>query len=203
MAARGTRASAIAVVHESEPVEDRLDAALRTRGFAVLRGAVPAAAIDAALREIHLDVVRNGLSPETVSSWLHGAHWFPHLKWNEPITNLTAALPAPLREGESCDPQIVLHPPDDCGDVPLTPHVDREPEWAAGRRYRRIVGVALSAARRGNGALEVWPFGGGGHEPVELEPGDVVVMHPELPHTSGLNRSGSIRYAVYFRFLES
>jgi ectoine hydroxylase-related dioxygenase (phytanoyl-CoA dioxygenase family) len=37
---------------------------------------------------------------------------------------------------------------------------------------------------------------------LELEPGDVVVMHPQLPHASGLNREGAIRYAVYFRFLQ-
>jgi hypothetical protein len=27
-------------------------------------------------------------------------------------------------------------------------------------------------------------------------------MHPKLPHSSGLNREGAIRYAVYLRFLE-
>ena len=26
-------------------------------------------------------------------------------------------------------------------------------------------------------------------------------MHPELPHASGYNREGAIRYAAYFRFL--
>ena len=31
---------------------------------------------------------------------------------------------------------------------------------------------------------------------------DVIVMHPKLPHSSGLNREGRIRYAVYFRYLE-
>ena len=100
-----------------------------------------------------------------------------------------------------CDPQIVVHPPDDCPEVPLAPHLDEEPPWADGRRYVRIVGVALSPGRRGNGGLEVWPPGSGGPEPVELEPGDVVVMDPKLPHTLGLNCEGGIRYAVYFRFL--
>jgi ectoine hydroxylase-related dioxygenase (phytanoyl-CoA dioxygenase family) len=31
----------------------------------------------------------------------------------------------------------------------------------------------------------------------------VLVMAPALPHASGLNRTGSIRYAAYFRFLEA
>ena len=136
-----------------------------------------------------------------MGEWLRSAHWFPHLKWHPAITNLAAQLPAALRDGEMCDPQIVLHPPDDCDDLPLTAHIDQEPPWAAGRRYRRIVGVALSPGHRGNGGLEVWPFGSSDHEAVEVEKGDVVVMHPKLPHTSGLNREGAIRYAVYFRFL--
>jgi ectoine hydroxylase-related dioxygenase (phytanoyl-CoA dioxygenase family) len=42
---------------------------------------------------------------------------------------------------------------------------------------------------------------GGEPHAIELEPGDVVVMDPALPHTSGLNREGGIRYAAYFRFL--
>ena len=47
----------------------------------------------------------------------------------------------------------------------------------------------------------VWPLDGGDPVGVELGPGDVVVMDPTLPHTSGLNREGAIRYAAYFRFL--
>jgi ectoine hydroxylase-related dioxygenase (phytanoyl-CoA dioxygenase family) len=60
----------------------------------------------------------------------------------------------------------------------------------------------LSPNRRTNGGLVVWPLDGSEPQQVELEPGDVVVMDPDLPHTSGLNREGAIRYAVYFRFLE-
>jgi ectoine hydroxylase-related dioxygenase (phytanoyl-CoA dioxygenase family) len=86
--------------------------------------------------------------------------------------------------------------------VTLESHIDQEPEWANGRRYRRIVGVALSPNRSTNGGLQVWPLDGGDRLAVELEPGDVVVMSPSLPHTSGLNREGGIRYAAYFRFLE-
>ena len=179
-----------------------VSARLAERGFAVLLALVPPAAVDAALRHVHLDLVQRGASAETLGTWLWSAHWFPHLKWDEPIVALRDHLPEELREGEPCDPQILLQPPDDCAEQPLESHVDREPDWAQGRRYRRIVGVALTPQRAANGGLHVWPFDGDGPEPVELAPGDVLVMHPDLPHASGLNREGGIRYAVYFRFLE-
>jgi hypothetical protein len=175
---------------------------LAARGFSVLRGFVPPAAVEDALRHIHLDLVRRGASAETIGSWLWSAHWFPHLKWDEPIVALREHLPDELRHGESCDPQILLQPPDDCADQPLESHVDREPEWAEGRRYCRIIGVALTRQSASNGGLHVWPFDGGGPEALELAPADVLVMHPDLPHSSGVNREGGIRYAVYFRFLE-
>ena len=176
-------------------------AAPATCGYEVLREAVPAPALERTLRHIHLDLVRSGASAETLGAWLWSAHWFPHLKWDPEIVDLLDHLPDELREGELCDPQILLQPPDSCDDVPLTPHIDREPDWSDGRAYLRIVGVALTPNRRSNGGLVVWPLGGGEPEAVELEPGDVVVMDPALPHSSGLNRDGAIRYAVYFRFL--
>jgi hypothetical protein len=173
------------------------------RGFEVLRAAVSRKHVERALRHLHLDLVRNGASADTIGSWLWAAHWFPHLRWDPEIVALLEPLPAALREGELCDPQILLHPPDSAEQVELEPHLDREPDWANGRRYARIVGVALSPNRAANGGLVVWPLEGGEPEPVELEPGDAVVMNPALPHTSGLNREGAIRYAVYFRFLET
>ena len=171
-------------------------------GVRVVRGAVSAAAIDRALRHIHLDIVRRGLPPDDLATWLWNAHWFPHLKWDAEILALLEELPEELREGELCDPQILLQLPDDCEDAPLESHVDQEPEWAAGRRYRRILGVALGPNRRANGGLVVWPLDGGDPRAVEVEAGDVIVMDPSLPHSSGFNREGAIRYAVYFRFLE-
>jgi hypothetical protein len=173
-----------------------------SRGFTVVRKAVSIEAVQDALRHIHLDLVRDGLTKERLGEWLWSAHWFPHLKWDVPIRALTEALPAALRAGEMCDPQILLHPPDDCDDVPITSHVDQTPDWARGRPYLRIVGVALSRAHAGNGGLVVWPFDTRSPEALRLDPGDAVVMHPQLPHSSGLNREGAIRYAVYFRFLE-
>ena len=171
-------------------------------GYEVLRGVVPREAIERVLRHVHLDLVRNGAPAETIGEWIWAAHWFPHLKWDPEVVGLLEHLPRRLREGELCDPQLLLQPPDEGPDVELTPHVDQEPEWAQGRRYLRIVGIALSRNHAANGGLLVWPFGSDEPEAVELEPGDVVVMDPGLPHTSGLNREGGIRYAAYFRFLE-
>jgi hypothetical protein len=173
------------------------------RGFEILRAAVTPDLVDRALRHLHLDLVRRGAPADTIGSWLWASHWFPHLRWDPEVTALLNPLPERLRDGELCDPQILLQPPDTAKDIALEPHVDREPDWAGGRRYARILGVALSPNRRTNGGLVVWPLDGSEPQQVELEPGDVVVMDPGLPHTSGLNREGAIRYAVYFRFLQA
>jgi ectoine hydroxylase-related dioxygenase (phytanoyl-CoA dioxygenase family) len=154
------------------------------------------------LRLLHLDLLERGACAQELSQWLWGAHWFPHLNYHEKITTLERALPPAWRTGTLCDPQILLQFPHVGPEPEITFHVDEEPHWAQGRCYRRIVGVPLSPGNRDNGGLVVWPFGGDEPEPVEVEPGDVIVMHPALPHTSGLNRGGAIRYAVYFRFLE-
>jgi hypothetical protein len=172
-----------------------------TRGYEVHRAAVSPDAVDRALRHLHLDLIRRGASAETIGRWLWASHWFPHLNWDPEIVGLLDELPGELREGELCDPQILVQPPDDCEGVELVAHVDQEPEWANGRTYVRIVGVALSPNRRTNGGLVVWPLDASEPEAVELEPGDVLVMDPRLPHASGLNREGALRYVVYFRFL--
>jgi hypothetical protein len=172
------------------------------QGYAILRGLVPRARVEAALRHLHLDVVQRGLPAQEVGRWLWSAHWFPHLKWDRPVAGLVDTLPPELRDGELCDPQIVVQPPDESLDVELTSHVDQEPEWAQGRPYRRIVGIALTPAGAANGGLVVWPFDGRPATALELAAGDAVVMHPRLPHSSGINREGAMRYAVYFRFLE-
>jgi len=179
-----------------------LPSAVVARGYAVLRHAVPPEAVEAALRHVHGDLVQRGLPADVLGSWLWSSHWFPHLRWDPPVVALAWHLPEEVRRGEMCDPQILLQPPDSGDDQELEPHVDQEPPWAAGRQYRTIIGVALTPAHERNGGLVVWPYDTGEPEPLELEAGDAVVMHPRLPHSSGLNREGAIRYAVYFRFLE-
>jgi hypothetical protein len=177
--------------------------ATRNGGFEILRGVVPPAAVDRLLRHVHLDIVREGLPQEWLSQWLWSGHWFPHLKWDDEVVALVEHLPPELRSGDLCDPQILLQMPDESEDVELIPHVDEVPEWADGRPYARIVGVALTRNEAMNGGVHVWPLDGRPPQPVELDPGDVLVMDPLLPHASGLNRTGGIRYAVYFRFLQA
>ncbi len=172
----------------------------RTTAFDVAAGVVPQHLIDDALRLLHLELLSKGASAEELSEWLWATHWFPELKWRDEITALAGALPADWQAGQMCDPQILLQFPH-TGPVPnITFHVDKEPDWAGRRRYLRIVGVPLSPWRRENGGLLVKVDDD--VVPVEVDPGDAVMMAPRLEHTGGVNRTGSIRYAVYFRFVE-
>ena len=168
--------------------------------FQVARGVVPAERIDAALRTIHLDLLERGASAPELGAWLWGMHWFPHLTYREEMLALADALPAEWRTGARCDPQILLQFPHVGPEPEVTFHLDQEPEWADGRRYERIVGVALSPWRRDNGGLLV--KGDDGEVAVELDPGDAVLLPPDLLHSGGVNRTGAIRYGVYFRWLE-
>jgi hypothetical protein len=179
-----------------------LRAELETRGVAVLRGVVTPDAVDDALRHIHLGLARFGATVEELSDYIWNATWFPQLRWDEPIVALQEHFPPELRDGEVCDPQIVLGFPCEGPEPEIVPHVDEVPPWAGGRPYRHIAGVALTPAGPREGALHVFPFDADGPEVVALEPGDVVVMHGQLPHSPGPNRRGALRYAVYFRYLE-
>ena len=171
-----------------------------TGTFEVERDVVPRALIDDVLRLLHLDLLSRGASAEELGEWLWGTHWFPHLKHRDEILALADALPDAWRSGDLCDPQILLQFPH-TGPVPeITFHVDEEPEWAEGRRYLRIVGIPLSPWREENGGLLVQQDDE--TIPVELDPGDAVMMTPDLPHSGGVNLTGSLRYCIYFRWLE-
>jgi hypothetical protein len=180
--------------------EDARVSELGPRSYEVRRGVVPLQLIDDALRALHLDVLARGASAEELGQWLWGAHWFPHLRHSEPITALAQALPEDWRTGERCDPQILLQFPHAGPEPEITFHVDREPEWASGRRYRRVVGVPLTGWHRDNGGLLVKPADQA--ISLDLEPGDAVGMAPDLLHSGGINRTGAIRYGAYFRWLE-
>ena len=181
--------------------EAALLARIESDGYAVLRQAVPPAAVDGVLRRVNLELLRSGLTAEEIAEYHETKVWFPHLRWEPEILAPLEHLPPALRDGELAEPQILLHLPDEAEDWPLVPHVDELPPWANGRPYRLVVGVALTPGRRTNGGLMVWPFRGGGPEPVELESGDAVAMHPQLGHSGSLNHEGAIRYALYYRFL--
>src|ERR1700710_2724800 len=171
-----------------------------TRPPQIRRGIVPTAFVDDALRLLHVDLLRRGASAAELGEWLWGAHWFPHLRDAPEIAALADSLPAAWRSGARCDPQILLQFPH-VGPLPdVTFHLDQEPDWAGLRRYRRIVGVPLTPWRSENGGLIV--KSPTGPEDVELDPGDAVMMSPQLLHSGGINRTGAIRYGVYFRWLE-
>ncbi len=172
---------------------------VQTAEFEVRRGIVPAGLVEDALRLIHLDLLERGAQATELGQWLWEAHWFPHLRYQAPITALADALPASWRTGTFCDPQILLQFPHVGPEPEITFHVDEEPAWADQQRYLRIVGVALSAWRSDNGGLIV-KLDHGPHA-VELDPGDAVMMSPGLLHSGGLNRTGAIRYGLYFRWL--
>jgi hypothetical protein len=170
------------------------------QGYEVVRAAVPRERIDAALRLLHGDMLRRGIDAKELGEWLWGMHWFPHLTYREEILALAAALPTAWQTGARCDPQILLQFPHVGPEPEIAFHLDEEPAWAAGRRYTRIVGVALSPWRRENGGLLVEVDGA--PVAVELDPTDAVLLPPDLRHSGGLNRTGSPRYGVYFRWLQ-
>jgi hypothetical protein len=168
--------------------------------FRVGRGLVPPRLIDDALRLLHLDLLERGATAEMLAEWLWGAHWFPHLRHHPAVVALAEALPPAWRTGTLCDPQILLQFPHAGPEPEITFHIDEEPHWARDRRYLRIIGVPLSPWRRCNGGLLVKRRDE--TVAVELDPGDAVMMTPDLPHSAGLNRTGSVRYGVYFRWLD-
>jgi hypothetical protein len=168
-------------------------------GYRVGRSVLAPELIDAALRVLHLDLLENGASAQTLGEWLWAAHWFPHLNYDPAVVAIAEALPAQWRTGTMSDPQILLQFPHTGPEPEITFHVDQEPHWADGRRYVRIVGVPLSPWRGDNGGLLVQTAEG--PAPVEADPGDAIAMSPDLPHSGGVNRTGSLRYGVYFRWL--
>jgi hypothetical protein len=172
---------------------------IRAPAVEVRRGVVPEIAVQDALRLLHTDLLERGASAEELGQWLWGAHWFPHLRHDDRIVELSHALPPEWRTGTFCDPQILLQFPHVGPEPEITFHVDEEPAWACGRRYVRIVGVPLSRWTADNGGLLIEREGE--PEPIELEPGDAVMMTPNQLHSGGINRSGEIRYGVYFRWL--
>ncbi len=168
--------------------------------FEVERGVIAPELVDDALRLLHVDMLERGHSAGTLGEWLWAMHWFPHLNRRGEILALAHALPEAWQGGTLCDPQILLQFPHVGPEPEIVLHLDEEPDWAQGRRYARIVGVPLTPWRERNGGLLVKD--GDEALAVELEPTDAVMLPPDLPHSGGLNLTGSPRYGVYFRYLQ-
>lgn len=176
-------------------------------GFVVHRELIGSDAVEGVLRLLNLEISRGGLTPDEISRCSRST-FFPHLRWERQVVSLRTQVEqvvAPAVGEQWADSQLLLRFPDEAEQWPLIPHVDELPPWALDRCYRAIVGVALSPWSRRDGCLAVWPYSHADVDsepvPVELDPGDVVVMHPGLHHSSTLNTGGRIRYAVYFRLL--
>jgi hypothetical protein len=168
--------------------------------YDVARGVIPRDRVDAVLRLLHADMMERGIDAKELSKWLWSMHWFPHLRFRDEVSELAESLPEAWQQGTRCEPQLLLQFPHVGEEEPeITFHLDQEPDWAQGRRYLRIVGIPLSPWMPENGGLLVKTEDG--VQPVELAPGDAVMLTPDLPHSGGVNRTGSIRYGVYFRFL--
>lgn len=176
-------------------------------GYVVLRDLVGDELVEGALRRLNLEILRCGITRQQIDDWKYSTFW-PTLRWEPEILALRSPIEdaVPSEPGEEWgDAQLLLRFPDEADDWPVTPHVDDPPDWSGQRAYEMIFGVALSRARDLDGCLTVWPGSHRGEdrerELVELEAGDVVVLHPHVGHSSTLNRGGHIRYAVYFRLI--
>lgn len=127
--------------------------------------------------------------PEAELDW-------PVHRWNPEILKLLSYIPA--RYGELCDPQIVVQKQ---GTEPyfLEFHIDKEPEWAEGRKYANIVGVSVSRQSYENGGLSF--LTAGGMECPTLWEGSIFSFEPWEYHSPGVNQGLSPRVAIYFRWL--
>ncbi len=196
--------------HGAQSNPQEAAAELERQGFCVLASAVPPEPIESATRLLNLEIARHGIDPAQLLQWQQST-FFPHLRWNSEVWALLPGMADGLirrsAEDEWAEAQLLLKFPDEATSWPLEPHVDEVPPWARGSRYRGIIGVPLTSAAAEDGCLHVWPGSHRGIDappvPVPVEPGDVVVMHPQLGHSGGLNRGASIRMAVYFRLLAS
>lgn len=168
--------------------------------FTILASVIDPALVDAALRTINLDLFTHGLGKREIEWWNGAPNWFPHLREHPTVLALRDAIPPEFR-GEPCEPQILLGFPEEAvPDSLIYPHVDKVPPWAEGREYASICQVPLTPADDLNGGVMIWE--GERRTQPRIYPGDVLVMRPDTPHSRGINRSGQIRYAIYFRFLK-
>jgi hypothetical protein len=169
-------------------------------GYEIFRDAVPYVFIDSALRRIHTRILEKGISVAEIAHYRKTSHWLIDLACYEEIMGLHDFIPVQYRQGERSYPQIVLQFPS----TNITEkefHVDKLNPGDKGV-IRYICGFALSRQTDRNGGIHVLPKNSEKSKQIMQDPGDLLIMDGDLQHTPGFNRSGNIRYAVYFRYVE-
>ena len=97
---------------------------------------------------------------------------------------------------------LSAQPGDDYGNLHLWPgeHVTIHDAVRRARLHPDAPPADASAADSGNFWCGQRPdLPAAGRLQVRLQPGDVVLAHQKMPHSTGINRSPHIRYQVYFR----
>jgi hypothetical protein len=200
----------------------------RAQGYTILRGVVPKAKIQDALRLINGAFPRLGLRVEDRPRE-HDLTYFPDLIAHEVLLRLYKYAQPCVKEviPTALSPtvcQLGLRFPSP--EKELKPHIDGTLNRTYEAHFSVMASVFLSPARSGEGALWVWP---GSHLalvkklrksgasleslfatgripapdgvplPVEVEPGDVMLSHALLVHSAGMHYGPHVRYALYFR----
>jgi hypothetical protein len=192
--------------YDQRVTNSKIKRELACQGYSILEYAVFTDELEAAKRLLNLEIVNWGLTKEQFDEWHQNKTWFPTLRWKKEILDLATFIPKSFTfEQDMCEPQILCHFPDEATEWDFEYHLDQEPEWANGRKYSLIAGVALTENYFANGGLVILPpFGKEEKDsiPVAMDAGDIILMDPRLRHRSGLNQTGDVRMMVYFRFLE-
>lgn len=163
----------------------------------IIRNVVPRRLVENALRAINMRVYEHGLTVEESHEWAQSSCWFPDLCSPEhpTLTELWERAARALRppEHEERWTQIILQVPV-LGTAEVQFHRDDPPP--DGRQFTFACGATLTPASPWYGGLQ-FPA----HDPIFMEPGDVIQFDPNELHTGGRNQSGALRYVVYFRTL--
>jgi hypothetical protein len=172
--------------------------------FKIIRSFTSVEKVDEALRAINSTMFFDGLRPDQSRDWAISACWFP---WITAADHEYFKCLDPLREKwwevgtANIWTQILLqfpYPPE-TRESSKSFHVDNDPP---GYKLLKVLGVALTECDEHRGGIEFQERGAASYIP-RLFPGDAVIFDGDTWHRGAVNHSGSIRYAVYFRFLKA
>jgi len=163
------------------------------------RDQLPMEEIHDALRAINRHIFEAGLTREEIERSAENALWLEPLLHNHPWSHYITGLHRHIGiEADEVWTQILLQFPEKPGDIPPERpfHVD-DLHPKPGYELQYVAGVALTPSDEYHGGIRFE----GDHAVPKLNPGDYVVFSADVPHSGGINYSGQIRYAVYFRYL--